>query len=64
MRECRLHVFFDGSVLEIFADAGRSVLATRIYPEDAGGTSVALSCTGGGAVVRALDLWSLTPVWK
>ncbi len=64
VRRCRLHIFLDGSVLEIFAGAGDSVLATRIYPEQTDSTSVSISCTGAVAKGLALDIWSLASVWE
>lgn len=58
----QLHIFVDASVIEIFADGGRTVLMSRIYPQSKG-SGVALFCRGGKSTVTSLDAWELMPIW-
>ncbi|MBW7882723.1 MAG: glycoside hydrolase family 32 protein [Caldilineaceae bacterium] len=58
-----LHIFLDRSVVEIFAGAGRTAMAGRIYPTLADSLGVALFSHGGAAVLESLDIWTLAPIW-
>ncbi len=58
----KLRLFLDRSVLEVYAADGRECI-TRVLggsPEDQG---VELRASGGKAVLRRLDVWTLKPVW-
>ena len=59
-----LHILLDRSVIEIFADAGRTLLTGRIYPTLAESLGVAMFSHGGAARLLALDIWSLRPIWS
>lgn len=56
----RLHVFLDGSIVEIFADDG-VCLTARVYPGRSHSTGVSLIAQGGVAIAHSLDLWELSP---
>lgn len=58
----RLHVFIDRSILEVFAN-GRLCLTSRIYPTRPDSTGVGLFSTGGSAMLRSMDVWSMNPIW-
>ncbi len=58
----QLHVFVDGSVLEIFTDSGL-YLATRIYPKRANNRGVLLFASGEPVVVRQLSAWTMASIW-
>lgn len=58
-----LRVLLDHSLLEIFADDGRTVLATRLYPQRADSLQVGLCARGGRAHVAALDVWRMASAW-
>ncbi len=55
-----LHVFLDGSVLEIFAN-GTTALTKRIYKVPSGPLMLKLE---GDAEVDPLDVWQMTPISK
>ena len=57
-----LRVFLDKAAVEIFANGGLRSISRAIYPprEDIG---MALFAEGGSAVVRALDVWQMKPIW-
>lgn len=64
----RLHLFLDGSVIELFAN-DRCALTTRVYPTcpvdstRSEGTRVAAFADGDGAHLSALDVWDLRSIW-
>lgn len=58
-----LHIFLDRSVVEVFTDDGRTVLATRIYPTRPDSLGLNLSGHGGSARVKSLDVWTMGSIW-
>jgi len=56
----RLHLYLDGSVLELFANE-TTALTARIYEIPA--TSLRLKLEGNADLV-SLDLWQMTPISK
>lgn len=56
-----LHLYLDGSVLEVVAD-GRLALNARVYPSRDDSLSVQLVAQGGRCVV-SLDVWQLGAIW-
>jgi len=56
----RLHMFLDGSLLEIFSD-GATTLTARIYQNPSPLLHLALN---GNAELTSLDLWQMTPISK
>jgi beta-fructofuranosidase len=57
----RLHVFLDGSVIEIFAN-DRFCLSARVYPAGPRSTGVALHASGGTASMVSLEAWEMRPI--
>jgi beta-fructofuranosidase len=57
-----LHVFVDGSVVEVFANE-RHCLTSRVYPTREDALGVSLSAAGGSARVTDLDCWELGDAW-
>jgi hypothetical protein len=53
-----LHVFLDGSVLEVFINEEKA-LSTRIYPEKAESINLDLFTQGGTANFQSLDIWAM-----
>lgn len=58
--DLELRVLVDRSIVEVFAN-GRLALTERIYPTREDSTGVAVSATGGEALLRRLDVWQLEP---
>jgi len=57
-----LHVFLDGSVIEIFAN-DRVRLSSRVYPTRDDSRGVRPFAGGGPAEFRALDVWEMRSIW-
>ena len=58
----RLHIFLDGSTIEIFAN-NRATLCERIYPTRADSLGIAAFALGGAATLARLDCWKLDLIW-
>lgn len=59
----KLQVFIDHSVIEIYANGGRAVLTSRVYPSLADSQGVLLFSNGGTVIVN-VDAWSLASIWS
>jgi beta-fructofuranosidase len=59
----KLHVFVDHSVIEVFADEGRTCLASRVYPLRPDSLGVGLFAREGNARLNSLDIWELNSIW-
>jgi len=57
----RLHIFLDGSVVEIFAN-DRFCLTARIYPVGARSTGLGLYAAGGTAKMLSFEAWEMRPI--
>jgi beta-fructofuranosidase len=57
----RLHIFLDGSVMEIFAN-DRFCLSARIYPAGKRSTGIALYASGGTARMVSFEAWEMRPI--
>ncbi|MGH2562481.1 MAG: GH32 C-terminal domain-containing protein, partial [Thermomicrobiales bacterium] len=58
----RLHVFLDGSVIEVFAN-GRASITDRIYPSRPDSLGVGLLARAGRATLTSLDVWEMDSIW-
>ncbi len=58
-----LHILVDWSSVEVFADGGRKVFTTRIFP-NSDSQGIALYSEGGEATLNDLDFWSLNSIWE
>jgi beta-fructofuranosidase len=57
-RTLTLHIFLDRSLMEIFANGGRECVTKVIHTEEHD-LGLEVFTIGGGATVRALDVWRL-----
>ncbi len=53
-----LHIFLDGSVLEVFINDEKA-LSTRIFPEKPASTGIDLFSENGAATFQHLDIWKM-----
>ena len=53
-----IHVFVDGSVIEVFTNDGRS-FAARFFPEDSASNEIDVFVDGGNATFLSLDIWEM-----
>ena len=56
----KLRIFFDRSILEVFANS-RKCVTQRIYPVRPDSTGVSLRCHGGEAQAVKFDAWHMAP---
>jgi beta-fructofuranosidase len=56
-----LHVYVDGSVLEIFVN-GQIAWTKRFYPAGKEAQSLRMKCGGGAAGIQRLSVWQLSPI--
>lgn len=59
----RLRVFIDRSSVEVFANEGRVVLSSRVFPGD-DWDGMALFTCGGAAWLQSLTIWPLQSIWR
>jgi beta-fructofuranosidase len=57
----KLRIFLDASVIEIFAN-DRACLTSRIYPSRPDSLGIGTLAKGGGARLKALDVWEMRPI--
>ena len=57
----RLHIFIDGSVIEIFAGS-HTCLTSRVYPTRPDSSGLELVTFGGTARLKSLDIWTLKSI--
>lgn len=58
-----LHILVDWSSVEVFAENGRKVFTSRIFP-DPGSQEISVFAEGGEATINALDFWTLNSIWN
>lgn len=61
-KELKLRIYFDKSIVTVFANNGEAVLTTQIFPgkEDNG---VELFSTGGKALMVQATMWKMKSIW-
>jgi fructan beta-fructosidase len=55
----KLEILLDKSSLEVFANGGKKVLTTYIYPDE-NADKIAAFSTGGNATIKSLKIWDLS----
>ncbi len=58
-----LHIFFDRSVVEVFANEHLS-LTSRVYPTLPDAKGVRLFALGGPEAVKKIKAWDMKPIWE
>lgn len=58
----RFHILFDASSIEVFGNAGHTVVTDQIFPTTLG-KELTLYAAGGDAKLISLDVWELKSVW-
>ncbi|MBN2501135.1 MAG: glycoside hydrolase family 32 protein [Anaerolineales bacterium] len=59
---CKLHIFIDRSVIEIFTADGQC-LTTRIYPTNPDSLGIKLFAQGDSLYVPRMNFWQLDAIW-
>jgi fructan beta-fructosidase len=60
--QVKLHLFFDNSVVELFANDGEAAMTMQIFPANKN-AGVFLNSIGGKTIVKEITLWPLKSVW-
>jgi len=58
-----LHVFLDGSLVEVFAEDGTVAISDQIFPST-GEDGISLYSRGAASRLLALQAWPLTSIWQ
>jgi beta-fructofuranosidase len=58
----KLHIFFDRSVIEVFAN-DYLCLTSRIYPTRDDSLGVEFFAAGGDAIITSVDIWEIKSIW-
>jgi fructan beta-fructosidase len=58
----RLHIFFDHSIVEVFANDGETVLTAQLFPGNTD-SGIELFSTGGNTRINSLAVWELKSAW-
>jgi fructan beta-fructosidase len=59
----KLRVFFDNSIIEVFANDGEMVMTAQIFPLPTD-NKVQLYSNGGKSKVNSLEYWAMASIWK
>jgi len=61
--QIRLHVFFDNSIVEVFANDGEAVMTMQIFPGD-DDRGVELFSNNGSSKCISLQCWQIKTTWR
>jgi sucrose-6-phosphate hydrolase SacC (GH32 family) len=59
----KLHIFFDNSIIEVFANDGDAVMTMQVFPDEAD-NGAALFSNGGTATFSAVKIWKMNSAWE
>lgn len=62
-KELRLHIFFDQSIVEVFANGGEKVMTMQIFPEEAY-NEITLYTEGGSNLFQSVKVWKIASAWQ
>lgn len=57
-----LHIFFDKSIIEVFANDGEAVMTAQLFPEEKN-NGITLFSKGGAVLFPGIDYWEIKPIW-
>jgi fructan beta-fructosidase len=58
----KLHVFFDNSIIEVFANDGQTVMTTQIFPDE-NDNGIELFSAGGTTKSESVKWWKIRSAW-
>ena len=61
-RQLQLHIFFDHSIVEVFANNGEAVLTAQIFPDESD-NGIELFSKGGRSGLIKSTLWKMKSIW-
>ena len=61
-RQLQLHIFFDHSIVEVFANNGEAVLTAQIFPAESD-NGIELFSTGRKSKILKSTIWKIKSIW-
>jgi fructan beta-fructosidase len=58
----KLHIFFDNSIVEVFANDGMAVMTAQIFPDE-NDNGIELFSEGGTTKFESVRLWKMRSAW-
>ena len=58
----KLHIFFDHSIVEVFAGNGAAVLTAQIFPTESD-NGIELFSSGGKSTLLRATIWNINSIW-
>jgi len=58
----KLHIFFDNSIVEVFANNGVAVMTAQIFPDESD-NGVELFSEGASTKFESVRIWKMRPAW-
>jgi len=58
----KLHIFFDNSIIEVFANDGINVMTTQIFPDE-NDNGIELFSQGGTTKFETVRTWKMKSAW-
>jgi len=62
-KQLRLHIFFDKSIVEVFANDGETVMTMQIFPEEAY-NGITLYTERGANLFKSVKIWEMQSAWQ
>ncbi|SRR6266496_1280122 len=62
-KKIKLNIFFDHSIIEVFANDGEVVMTAQLFPDEED-NEIELFSTGGITKFESIKLWNMKPCWK
>ncbi len=62
-KHIKLHIFFDNSIVEVFANDGEAVMTMQVFP-NATDTNVELFSNSGSATFSSVKIWRMKSAWE
>lgn len=62
-RKIRLHIFFDNSIIEVFANDGAAVMTAQIFPRK-GDDGIELFSQQGSTRFDSVKIWKMKSAWR
>lgn len=60
--DLQLQIFFDNSVVEVFANDGRAVMTMQLFPEE-NDSNVELFSKNEKSIIKTMSVWRINSIW-
>ena len=62
-QQIKLHIFFDKSIIEVYANDGELVFTAQVFPEESD-MGIELFSNGNNTVFDQISFWPMRSIWK